>query len=127
MIAAQAMHSLYYPVALLAATPSATLLVAGDADVDVGRWFYDQAFLDDDAGQTYVLSNQWAKYGAAAGALADLPDAKVTFRQADARDEQVERCRRRPLEDRRPRRGQTYAAPGRPLCCPTRCTTSPMH
>lgn len=53
------------------------------------RWFFDQAFLDESENKTYVLSNQWGtKTEAQLRRLSEaFPEAKVTFRRADATDE----------------------------------------
>ena len=54
--------------------------------IDLDRWFTDSPFVDEVAGATYVLSNQWGTK--TEQRLQDLveafPETKVTFRRADA-------------------------------------------
>ncbi len=67
----------------------AEALVAADAKVDAGRFYCDHPMFDDAAGETYVLSRMWGlQTEPALAALAEaFPEAKVTFRRADAGDE----------------------------------------
>lgn len=63
--------------------------LADDPKVDVPRWFSDYAFVDPDAGETYVLFKMWGlNTEPTLTALRDaFPDAKVTFRRADDSDD----------------------------------------
>lgn len=60
-------------------------LIADDRAINLERWFTDSPFVDETAGLTYVLSNQWGtKTERRLQDLADaFPDTKVTFRRAD--------------------------------------------
>ncbi|HJV09545.1 MAG TPA: hypothetical protein VJ653_07680 [Acidimicrobiales bacterium] len=61
-------------------------MVAADPKTDANRYFCDQALVDGDAGQTYVVTKMWGLHTEPAlQALADaFPTAGVTFRRADA-------------------------------------------
>jgi hypothetical protein len=64
-------------------------LTAADAKADTGRWYCDHALVDDAAGETYLLSKMWGlrTEAALASLVAAFPDAKVSFRRADAVEE----------------------------------------
>jgi hypothetical protein len=65
----------------------ATALSASGIDPD--RYFCGAPIVDDEAGETYVINNQWGPSTEATLAkLADtFPTANVTFRRADPEDE----------------------------------------
>jgi hypothetical protein len=60
-------------------------MLAADPKVDVRRWFCDHPYVDEDAGLTYVLINQWGtNTEPTLEALAEaFPHAKITYRRAD--------------------------------------------
>jgi len=61
-------------------------LLAEDASVDVGRYFAEHPLPDDAAGQTYVVFKMWGRNteSTLASLSAAFPDAKISFRPADA-------------------------------------------
>ncbi|HVF15184.1 MAG TPA: hypothetical protein VM942_11330 [Acidimicrobiales bacterium] len=68
----------------------AEALTAADAKVDPGRWYCDYPFIDDAAGETYVLTKMWGLHTEPAlASLAEaFPAALVTFRRADSGGEE---------------------------------------
>jgi hypothetical protein len=60
------------------------------ASIDPDRYFCDSPIVDDEAGETYVINNQWGRR-ATEPTLAKLaqafPEAKVSFRRASPEDE----------------------------------------
>lgn len=66
-----------------------TALTAADPKTDPARWYCDRPFADVETDQTYVLSKMWGRNTEPTlEALADaFPDAKVTFRRANAGSE----------------------------------------
>lgn len=63
----------------------AEALLAADPKVDTGRFYCDHPMVDDDAGETYVLSRMWGlQTEPALTALAQaFPNAGVSFRRAE--------------------------------------------
>ncbi len=53
--------------------------------IDVGRYFCDNPFVDDETGQTYVLNNQWgpSTEDTLAALARAFPEGKVTFERTD--------------------------------------------
>lgn len=67
----------------------ADALTAADAKTDLGRWYLDPSLVDDDAGETYVLSKMWGLHTepALAALTEAFPEAGVGFRRADTGEE----------------------------------------
>ena len=63
--------------------------LAADPKVDVPRWFTDHALVDEAAGQTYVIFKMWGRNTEPTLIVLrdSFPEAKVTFRRAEADDD----------------------------------------
>jgi hypothetical protein len=64
-------------------------LVAAEPDIRRHRWFVDYPFVDEAAGKTYVLTNQWgmSTEPTMQALVKAFPEADVTFRAAETADE----------------------------------------